>query len=261
MIKDLYNFIKIYDVGYTPVRIGNKKDGGYIVLDEISKLSNVVYSYGISDDISFEEDFQAKYPKNKIRMFDHTVSGICTNNSNLFFLKEGLSSYKTEQLATIEDHIQYYKDTNIEHKTLKIDIEWHEWDFFEKLNINTLKQFDQILCEFHIIPVVYKDSHSPYFTEFHKNTYLEINNMIYERYFNILKKIFSYYLPFHVHINNSLQPIIVNGIKVPSLVEISLVNKNLVKQYSPTTKRFPQPTLDYPNKTDRPDVSWSDLFS
>jgi len=253
MIKKFFDSIKIYDVGYKKIRLGNNRDGGYVVLDDISKKSKVLYSYGISDDISFEEDFYKKYPNNKIRLFDHTIEKICTTNPNFYFVKQGLATEKTEELNTIENHINSFGDAEIKNKTLKIDIEWNEWNFFENINETTHRDLDQILCEFHTIPVVYNGSHSPYFTGFHKQVYNQMNNLMFERYFNIIEKIKKHYLPFHVHINNSLQPVNVNGFDVPSLIELSLVNKNLVDTFSLSRDTYPIAGLDYPNKTDRPD--------
>lgn len=261
MVKKFFNSIKIYDVGYNRVRLGNKRDGGYVVLDEICQKSKVMYSYGISDDISFEEDFYSKYPNNKIRLFDHTINGINTNNPDFHFVKEGLAADKGPNLNTLENHMDHFGDTFVPNKTLKIDIEWNEWDFFEKLSIKTLQGFDQILCEFHTVPVLYKDSHSPYFTGFHKQVYNNINELMFKRYKDIMEKITKYYLPFHVHINNSIQPVDVNGMSIPSLVELSLVNRSLVKNYSLSKDKYPIDGLDYPNKTDRPDYlnfKWND---
>lgn len=261
MIKKFFNSIKIYDVGYTKVRLGNKRDGGYIVLDEICKKSKVLYSYGVSDDISFEEDFQNKYRDNKVRLFDHTINDINTTNPHLYFLKEGLAAQQSPNLNTIENHMEYFGDTFVENKTLKIDIEWNEWNFFENLSIKTLQKFDQILCEFHTVPVVYKDSHSPYFTNFHREIYSNINGLMFKRYKEIMEKVTKYYIPFHVHINNSIQPVNVDGISIPSLVELSLVNRDLIKNFSLSKEKYPIEGLDYPNKTDRPDYlnfKWND---
>ena len=52
----LDNFL-IFDTEYTKVRVGDKKDGGYVVLDEVSNYSEKLYSYGVETNTSFESDF------------------------------------------------------------------------------------------------------------------------------------------------------------------------------------------------------------
>ena len=34
----MFKFLKLYDVGYKKIRVGPKKDGGYILLKELNKL-------------------------------------------------------------------------------------------------------------------------------------------------------------------------------------------------------------------------------
>jgi hypothetical protein len=258
MIQNFFDTIRVYDVGLTKVRLGNKGDGGYVVLDEVCKNSSRLYSYGVGNDISFEEDFYHRYSGNKIRLFDHTVDGINTNNKDFHFVQEGLSYKKLSHFNTLENHIRQFGDENVPHKNLKIDIEWNEWKVFEELSDKTLRSFDQIICEFHTIPVQYKDSHSPYFTEFHKQVYAQINNLMFARYTKVMDKILNWYCIFHAHINNSLPLVEVNGLKIPSLVELSLVNRQSITMARlPAKSRFPQDGLDYPNKTDRDDIEWN----
>ena len=49
--------IKVYDTEHNKVRIGDSKDGGYIVLDEISAKTQILYSYGVETNSSFENEF------------------------------------------------------------------------------------------------------------------------------------------------------------------------------------------------------------
>lgn len=244
--------IKIYDTEFQKVRIGDNHDGGYVVLDKISKMCEKLYSYGVETNSSFENQFVEMYDCNA-HLFDHTVNQAAEINPRFTFDKEGLGYKKTEDCDTLENHIIKYG--NSQHKTLKMDIEWCEWDVFDNIPENILKDFDQILCEFHIIPVKYKDSHSPYFTGFHKNFYDNVNQILFERYKKILDKIQDFYYVFHVHVNNSIPANCVNGEMIPPLLELSLVNKKYIMEPKLSTTRFPIDGLDYPNKTDRPDVT------
>jgi len=254
--------IKIHDTEYEKIRAGKAGDGGYVVLLELCKKSKALYSYGVSNDVSFELDFLNKSPNAKVRLFDHTIDKLPENHTNFSFTKEGVSHFKNEHLNTIESHLSLFGDTHLTNKTLKIDVEWAEWGVFENMSEQTLSGFDQILCEFHTVPVIYKDSHSPHFTEFHKFIYSEINGLLFERYSRILNRIFKNYYAYHVHLNNSLELTEVGGEMIPSLVELSLVNKNLVKQPKISNLKFPIEGLDFPNKPHRKDilgVEWNRL--
>lgn len=255
--------IKIYDTEYTKKRYGLNEDGGYIVLDEICKNCNILYSYGISNDVSFELDFVSKNPKTKVRLFDHTIEKLPTNHDNFSFLKEGINFKKDLNTNTLENHLNQYDDLNKTNKILKLDVEWSEWNIFDKMNDNILSQFDQILCEFHFIPVVYKDSHSEYFTKFHEYVYSRVNIELFEKYQGVLNKITNHYYINHIHINNSLPLNEINKFKFPSLVEISFVNKKLIKNPILTNSNFPIKNLDYPNKSYKEDIlnfNWREFY-
>jgi len=246
--------IKIYDTEYTKKRLGPNKDGGYIVLDEICKKCEVLYVYGVGDDISFELDFLLLNPNAKIRLFDHTIEKPPANHESFAFLKEGICFLKKPQLNTLENHLKFYGDLDRPKKSLKIDVEWNEWDVFEQMPDYILSQFDQIFCEFHFIPVVYDGSHSQYFTEFNKFVYSKINALLFEKYQNVLEKISKYYYIFHIHINNSLPLGVIDLETFPQLLEISFVNKSLIRTPTLIKPQFPIQNLDFPNKYYKKDI-------
>lgn len=243
--------IKVYDTEHTKVRIGDKHDGGYVVLDEVSKNCKKLYSYGVETNSSFENEFVEKYDCNA-HLFDHTVDQAAEINPRFTFDKEGLSHVQTDDCNTLESHLRKYGSPF--NKTLKMDIEWCEWDVFDSLPNHIINDFDQILCEFHLIPVKYKDSHSPYFTGFHKSVYDKVNDSLFEKYQRILNRLQEYYYIYHVHVNNSIPCNTINSESIPPLLELSMVNKQLVSDPKLTTSQFPVDGLDYPNKTDRPDI-------
>jgi|DEB0MinimDraft_10_1074344.scaffolds.fasta_scaffold61910_2 hypothetical protein len=246
--------IKIYDTEHTKERVGSKKDGGYVVLNEISKDTQVLLSYGVEDNTSFENDFTHKFGC-VAHLFDHTIDGLDPNSDSkrFTFHKEGISHVKTKDCDTLMTHLS--KFGNRDHVTLKMDVEWCEWAVFETFPEDYLDFFDQILCEFHLIPMDYKGGHSPYFTKFHSRVYDEINDLLMKRYAGVMHKLQRHFYVFHAHCNNSLPCNVVNGADVPPLLELSLVRKDLVKNPKLATGPWPDPVLDYPNKGDRPDIT------
>ena len=244
--------ILVFDTEYTKVRVGDKKDGGYVVLEEVSLDTETLYSYGVETNSSFESEFVKRFDCNAV-LFDHTVDNAAEDNDRFTFVKEGLSDHKHDQFDCLPNHLSRFGDPD--RKTLKMDIEWCEWDVFETLSDFTIGDFDQILCEIHMIPVEYNGSHSPYFTDFHKFVYDGVNNMLFNKYQRVLDRLQQHYYVYHVHINNSIPCNQYRGEDIPPLVELSLVNKSLVKNPTYCVDKFPVDGLDYPNKTDRPDIT------
>ena len=55
------------------IRLGGIADGGYIIPEKSLKMTEILYSFGLSTDWSFEEAIY-KEIKPKIYCYDHTVS-------------------------------------------------------------------------------------------------------------------------------------------------------------------------------------------
>ena len=64
--NNMFKFLKLYDVGYKKIRVGPKKDGGYILLKEPSKNIKNSLSFGVEDNI----DFANKTYKSDLKKFD-----------------------------------------------------------------------------------------------------------------------------------------------------------------------------------------------
>ena len=75
-------------VGLEKRRYGRDWDGGYVILPSI-ETTEVVYSLGISDDVSFDTivaDFGAQ-----IYQYDHTAEGPPVDHQNFHFHKIGIA--------------------------------------------------------------------------------------------------------------------------------------------------------------------------
>lgn len=71
------------------VRVGNPSgDGGYVLLDMFKAMTQA-FSYGISDDATFEEDLADRGMT--IAMFDHTIDELPSHHERFVFVKQGLA--------------------------------------------------------------------------------------------------------------------------------------------------------------------------
>ena len=250
----MFNLFKIYDVGFSKVRVGPKKDGGYILLNEHSKNINNLLSFGVEDNIDFELDFSKKFKPSFTKLYDHTVKKLPKKNK-FIFKKIGLGVKNSKNFKTLENISKNFDDNNI----LKMDIEYDEWSIFERVDMNTLRKFKQIVVEFHLFFLEERDVDSrnkltPYFKEFSKNNYNKINKFLLCRYENVIKKLITNFTIFHISANNSLPLKKLFKKKFPQLLEVSFVRSDLIKQKKLYQGSLPLKNLDYPNKFYKSDL-------
>ena len=239
---DFLRQVIVYDCGLTKMRFGNQGDGGYIMLVEPCYASSYLYSFGIGDDVSFELDVVRKFPRIKVKMFDPFITDLPENHDNFEFYKQSISR---DSLPLV----------GVEHNSiLKMDIEYNEWEFINKIGEDVLQEFSQLIIEFHFLHVTHPDNLSPYFQKLYSGFTDGINQELFSRYHQCLHKINKFFYCYHVHANNSLPEIKLFDSKFPPLLEMSFIRKNLVNFSKPYRGEFPIPGLDYPNKPDRPDI-------
>ena len=61
----------------------------------------------------------------------------------------------------------------------------------------------------------------------------------------VLNRLLNLFLPLHLNVNNTAQPVLVNGYAIPPVVEVTFINKRLVNQ---------RPSRIEPKKTDLPAI-------
>lgn len=230
--------LKIYDVRTPKIRLGHYADGGYVVPVSMVAQSEALFSYGVGTDITFERDYS--HISNKMSYsYDHTVERPpmpewCENY--LVFEKEGLSAEKGEFTDSFFSH---YERKNMTGKVLlKMDIEEAEFDYFLNTDIKKLSDLvTGMVVEFHPL---YKP-----------------DNL--KKFFDILPMLNEYFVHCHLHGNNYLTVIehqeYDKTFLIPHVVEMTYINKSLVKEQSLDMSTFPNPCVDRPNDLNRPEVS------
>ena len=230
--SDIIKIFQPLDVkGLKKIRIGQKSDGGYILLDDFDEIK-IAYSLGISREISFDKDLAKR--NIDIFMYDHTIAKLPYKNPRFHWKKIGLTGKNTVSynLKTLKELIIENNHTTEKNMILKLDIEGNEWDVFKTLPLNTLNQFKYIVGEFH-----FND----------KNKYL---------YLNILKKLKKTHEIFHLHCNNCSNKLIYfDGIYICSLLEISFIRKK-GHSFNKFISKFPINGIDYNNCKTEPEIDY-----
>jgi hypothetical protein len=86
---------------YDLIRVGKDNDGGYLICKKSSLESSLLFSFGISDDISFEENFK-RINNCKVIAFDHT------STNNFFIKKILLNILKINIFQFFKDIINFF---------------------------------------------------------------------------------------------------------------------------------------------------------
>ena len=116
---------------------------------------------------------------------------------------------------------------------LKIDIEGHEWESLDALDVSIFAQFRQILVEFHGMRM------------------LNIATFQ-QRAYRLFSKLREHHEVIHVHGNNFAGMPVVEGIPIADCIEISFANRRNFS-FTSSIEIFPG-LLDTPNNSNVPDL-------
>lgn len=228
--KELKRLCKVNrPIDYELIRIGPKRDGGYIMLNDF-RDSSIAYSFGIGRNIIWDEAM-ADYDLD-VYCYDHTIDQLPRENVRLHFQKIGISGEDKveENLLSMETIIKSNGHQNANRMILKMDVEGAEWEFIQTVSEDILKLFSQITFELHGI------------TDF----------SVRERTIGCLEKLRKTHYPIWIHGNNNGGAEKSGAIVMPRLLEITYVNR---EYYSFMEMEYNCPLeIDEPNMAQYPDI-------
>jgi len=263
VVGEAYSFVQPADVDLQ--RLGRNMDGGYLVPTAALAASSKLITFGVGPDWSFEQDFLCTSTRNEVFAYDFSVSSYLffedaclslfknlSGKSNLHQLHIRLKRYidwlkfrkerrfhfyenrvydrnQFSDCITVDEVFGSFKSEPDFSIILKCDIEGGEYRIGEQI----LKYSEKISCiimELHDI--------GPLFPVF-KELCLKIN---------------ANFVVSHIHPNNSSG---YNETSFPDVVEISFLNKSLVKDVRPPSRECALHRDDRPCDPRLPEISLS----
>ena len=105
-------------------RFGKDGDGGYVIPVNLCSPNSLFLSFGINNDVSFENDVILNTTGEKIYCFDPSIDELPLNsNPSLIFHKIGLAGKCKNNLLTLEQILQKFDFQNYNSLNIKMDIE------------------------------------------------------------------------------------------------------------------------------------------
>jgi glycosyltransferase involved in cell wall biosynthesis len=213
------------------VRLGGPQDGGYVVPDA-ALTCDAVLSIGVGGDVSF--DLALADHGARVLQFDHTVAQSPTPHGNFTFHRLGWGAKSSGNFLALADMRRRLGDRGAKRTMLKFDIEGAEYPIFEALSADDLADFAVIVCELHNLARL---SDPEAFDTFHR----------------CVTKLTQHHAPVHLHPNNYGPMVLVEGIAIPDVIEVSLLRRDLDVFPSPSREPIPGP-FDRPNHPNQPDL-------
>jgi len=203
-----------YKINYDLIRLGEDNDGGYLVPDDMKGIVKN-YSAGVGNLSKFEKDLKERFLIDS-NMLDYNDinKNILPSGSRFFKKKLGIVTNKEE--LNIND---WLKNENGE-VIFKMDIEGDEYLTLASLSEENLKKIRIFVIEIH-----------------------DLRNLRNYSFFRIFEKIISklhdkFYFC-HLHINNVSKVKNIGGYNVPDMIEITLIRKDRVKNFTSEFAKLP----------------------
>jgi hypothetical protein len=216
------------NLNHNLIRLGDQKDGGYVLVDCIRE-SSCVFSIGVGDNFSFDESISEKVES--IIMVDHSVD-FSPKIPNATFMKKKLVARVHNKATEVSLSDLYSTLEDGTPAILKMDIEGSEWDILESADEALLAKFDQLVIEFHgILERAKRD---------------DLDKII-----TVMQKLIEQFEVVNTHANNYSDYSIFLNFPLVDVIEMTFLRKNL-KYSSQSTNNIKH--QNFPNNPNKPEI-------
>ncbi len=196
------------------IRLGDDNDGGYLVPNDFKNL-NKNYSAGIGDLSKFEKDLKDKFSiESNMLDFNKIDSSILPAGSK--FLRKKIGIGLNEEVVTINNWLNHEKGEIV----FKMDIEGDEYLTLASISEENLKKIRILVLEIHGL----RNLRNQFFCE---------------TFEKVISKLCDVFYVCHLHVNNTSKIKNIGGFKIPDMLEITLIRKDRVKNFTNEFSRIP----------------------
>ncbi|MCB9032749.1 MAG: FkbM family methyltransferase [Chitinophagales bacterium] len=214
--------IRPYNIGKELIRVGSKKDGGYLVPNDLEGII-ACFSAGVSKVSEFENHCH-ELGIQQLFLADKSVEKANLNVAH-HFLPKFIGITNNNDFITMDEWVNQSVE-NTGDLLLQMDIEGAEYNSFINMS-------DALLSRFRILVVEFHDLHKLW-TKYSYNIITDVFN-----------KILQTHVCVHIHPNNYSGIDIQEDIAIPRFAEFTFIRKDRVITQTPCTS-FPHP-LDFDN--------------
>lgn len=218
------------------VRIGPNEDGGYLLPDDLSGVS-ALFSPGVSETLGFDLGIAER--GTDCFLADASVSAPNGLLPNMRFDQKFIGPYDEGDFMTMRSWIDDCapgKDDLL----LQMDIEGAEYDVLPTISDDTLRRFRIMLIEFHDFDGVF-------------------DPVKFDRFRKIFDRLNETHQICHLHANNTMGFVTVEGVTVPPVFEATYLRRDRITGELPLAQ-IPHP-LDQHNSIKRPNADTPAFWS
>jgi hypothetical protein len=227
-VAALINRLHPHAVSKEFIRMGPKKDGGYLLPDDLEGIE-ACFSPGVERMSLFEEDC---FKRNlKIFLADKSIEkpSLELASENYSFIKKHIGCVTNQDYVTLDSWVNSADISKDSDLLLQMDIEFGEYVSLINISDSLIKRFRILIVEFHRLQKLWDPD------------FFNIANIIFD-------KILQTHHCVHIHPNNYRGIFTHEGIAIPEVSEFTFLrnDRDSFKNYQ---TQFPH-KLDFPNYTE-----------
>lgn len=190
-------------------RFGTNGDGGYVLPRESIHGLECLFSPGVANTWSFEEQV-ATATGCRVCLIDGSIDRPGDLPGSFDFEPLWLTDFDSQSSVTLGTWISKQGFERSNRLGLQMDIEGGEWTVLRQASSEDLQRFQFLVVEFHQLDLITTLWH-----------YLR-------RIRPVLRKVLRDFQVVHVHPNNCCSAILVGKILIPTVLEVSFVRRDLI---------------------------------
>ena len=187
------------------VRIGSDRDGGYLIPAGLEPFE-ALFSAGVAKNADFELEFSQNFSGADVFMIDGSIAAnpVLNADLNIEFLRKFLGLSQDGLELSLDSWVRpRYSGCQA---LLSMDIEGAEYAVLSAASDEVLQRFSCIVLELHGLNLLNSSEGCSY-----------LNSLLVR-----LKRDFAIA---HLHANNYADPTMLHGLRIPTVLELTLVNR------------------------------------